>query len=268
MRLLRMDSRTRRNREQDGDNQSRELDRARTPTVLSSFISSTGGGEETVDQPRDMRGSRRETMRFSHLVARRRFAQGARLRAKRSAVHLGDEGARARRGGPPQRGSRGAPCACPSGPLAPALRQPAAGHARPPDARVRPARGARLRRGARATAQRLRAYPEHFAIHYSILCEGSVPHLLGMLALLSSRPGDAIPLLEAGIGMSERAGFGPCAADARWRLALALAQQGNAGDRTRARALAKEAQASALRFGMRALARETEQLPRGWSKAE
>jgi hypothetical protein len=115
---------------------------------------------------------------------------------------------------------------------------------------------------------RLRAYPEHFAIHFSFLCEGSVPHLLGMLALLSGRHGDAIPLLEAGIGMSERAGFGPCAADARWRLALALAQQGEAADRRRARALAKEAQAAALSYGMRALARETERLPRGWSKAE
>jgi hypothetical protein len=77
-----------------------------------------------------------------------------------------------------------------------------------------------------ALESRLRAYPEHFAIHFSFLCEGSVPHLLGMLALLSGRHGDAIPLLETGIGMSERAGFGPCAADARWRLALALAQRG------------------------------------------
>jgi len=119
-----------------------------------------------------------------------------------------------------------------------------------------------------ALERRLRAYPEHYAVHFSFLCEGSVPHLLGMLALLSGRHADAISLLEAGIGMSERAGLGPCEADARWRLALALAQRGDAADRVRARALAKDAQASALRFGMRALARETERLPRGWSKAE
>jgi len=119
-----------------------------------------------------------------------------------------------------------------------------------------------------ALEARLRAYPAYFAVHFSFLCEGSVPHLLGMLALLAGRPGDAIPLLETGISMSDQVGFGPCAADARWRLAIALAQQGAAMDRKRARALAKEAESMALRFGMRALARETERLPRGWSKAD
>lgn len=119
-----------------------------------------------------------------------------------------------------------------------------------------------------ALEARLRAFPEHFSIHNAFVCEGSVPHLLGMLAMLAGRPADAIPLLETGVAMSDRAGFGPCAADARWRLALALAQQGAAADRRRARGLAKEAESMAQRFGMRALARETERLPRGWSKPE
>ncbi|MEY4509880.1 MAG: hypothetical protein RLZZ450_2002 [Pseudomonadota bacterium] len=119
-----------------------------------------------------------------------------------------------------------------------------------------------------ALESRLRAFPEHFAIHFSFVCEGSVPHLLGMLAMMAGRYDDAIPQLETAIVMSDRAGFLPCAADARWRLALALAQQGTTTDRRRARGLAKEAETMAQRFGMRTLARETERLPRGWSKPE
>ena len=114
-----------------------------------------------------------------------------------------------------------------------------------------------------ALESRLAAYPDHFGVHFSFFCEGSVLQLLGILAAACGCHADAIPLLEAGIGQSDRAGFAPAAVEARLRLAQSLTQQGSTTHRHRARALAKAAEEQALQFGMRALAREAQLLLRG-----
>jgi DNA-binding winged helix-turn-helix (wHTH) protein len=71
----------------------------------------------------------------------------------------------------------------------------------------------------RALRQLLARYPEHFAGHISFLCEGAVPHLLGLMALAEGRREQAREQFRQGIALSTAAGFGPLAQEAREQLA-------------------------------------------------
>jgi DNA-binding winged helix-turn-helix (wHTH) protein len=71
---------------------------------------------------------------------------------------------------------------------------------------------------ARVIYELLAPYPEYFAINIAFYCEGSVSHLLGLLARSF---GDAISArrhFKAAIAASEKAGFWACAADAQFEL--------------------------------------------------
>ena len=60
----------------------------------------------------------------------------------------------------------------------------------------------------------LARYPSGFAVQESFLCEGPVPHLLGLLDMALGRHAAAIEQLEAGLAMSERVGLSRIAAEA------------------------------------------------------
>jgi hypothetical protein len=65
----------------------------------------------------------------------------------------------------------------------------------------------------------LARYPEHFAGHLSFLCEGAVPHLLGLLAEAEGQREVVREHLQRGVAMSERAGFLGLAAEVGAHLA-------------------------------------------------
>jgi DNA-binding winged helix-turn-helix (wHTH) protein len=59
----------------------------------------------------------------------------------------------------------------------------------------------------RALYPMLSRYPRHFAGHISFLCEGAVPHLLGLLAAAEGKRDVAREHVQRGVVMSEAAGF-------------------------------------------------------------
>ncbi|MET0341398.1 MAG: AAA family ATPase [Polyangiales bacterium] len=101
----------------------------------------------------------------------------------------------------------------------------------------------------------LAKYPNHFAANFSFLVEGSVPQLLGMLAIALERHGEARAHLEAGLARNEQAGFVARVAETELLLSTHLLEHGNAADRERALTLARKAQRTAVRIGMRSVAR-------------
>ena len=123
---------------------------------------------------------------------------------------------------------------------------------------------ASLRLGERAYAEAALAllahHGAHFASHLSFFSEGAVPHVLG--ALLhglgdeSGRHARAIPQLEEGIAMNDRAGFALRAVEGRLLLAQCLAERREGDDARRATLLRRQARSSATRIGMRRLLRE------------
>lgn len=71
----------------------------------------------------------------------------------------------------------------------------------------------------------LRPYTQYFATNITFHCEGSVLQLLGLIAARLGRNAEAQQLLVEAITLSERRGFGTCAAQARLELALCRAQR-------------------------------------------
>jgi DNA-binding winged helix-turn-helix (wHTH) protein len=63
-------------------------------------------------------------------------------------------------------------------------------------------------------------YPQHFCVHSSLLCEGAVPQLLGLLCQLLDRPREAMRQFELALVRSEQVGLVRCAAEARLALTL------------------------------------------------
>jgi hypothetical protein len=108
---------------------------------------------------------------------------------------------------------------------------------------------------AEAVAARLANHRDAFAAHISFMCEGSVPHVLGVVALARGDVERAISELEAGLALDERAGLAMCAGYARLELGRALLRRGQPSERTRARLMIMEARSQAERLGMRRLAR-------------
>ena len=108
---------------------------------------------------------------------------------------------------------------------------------------------------ASAAAERLARHREGYAAHIAFQCEGSVPHLLGLVALAQGDTDRAIAELEVGIVRNERAGLGPSAGYARLELARACLCRRGASDRARAQELLLESQRQAELHGMRRLAR-------------
>jgi DNA-binding winged helix-turn-helix (wHTH) protein len=106
----------------------------------------------------------------------------------------------------------------------------------------------------------LAPYPDHFALHVSFLCDGSVAQLLGMLARALGRTADARHQLEAALVHNERVGLAPRAAETRLELARCLLDGDGRADRERARVLATEAKTRAEALGRRPLAAAATQL--------
>jgi tetratricopeptide (TPR) repeat protein len=106
----------------------------------------------------------------------------------------------------------------------------------------------------------LSRYPERFAGHVALYCEGSAQQLLGMLALALGRPAAAMTHLQAAIRRSDGAGYGLRAAEARLQLAACLVSHGGSGQRRRAVALARQARASAARMALPKLLVEADRL--------
>jgi hypothetical protein len=98
------------------------------------------------------------------------------------------------------------------------------------------------------------AYPQCFAAHVAFVCEGSIAHLLGLLAAALGRTTLAREQLELGLAHSERAGLVLCALRARLDLARWLATCGSPGDRERAAQLERSAHAQAHELGLPTLA--------------
>ncbi|HEX6240888.1 MAG TPA: hypothetical protein VFZ61_08340, partial [Polyangiales bacterium] len=71
----------------------------------------------------------------------------------------------------------------------------------------------------RALYALLSRYPHHFTGHIAFLCEGSVPHLLGLLAQALSKHDAAREHLQRGLVMNEAAGFVALAEETRTLLA-------------------------------------------------
>ncbi|HKO94214.1 MAG TPA: hypothetical protein VJU61_23835, partial [Polyangiaceae bacterium] len=70
----------------------------------------------------------------------------------------------------------------------------------------------------RALYRLLERYPQYFTAHISFLCEGAVPHLLGLLAKAEGDHAAARDHLQRGVVMSEIAGFSALADEARSQL--------------------------------------------------
>jgi hypothetical protein len=64
----------------------------------------------------------------------------------------------------------------------------------------------------------LSPYPEHFAVSLALLCEGSVSHLLGLLARNSGERERARRHFEVAASASKRAGLPACASEAQTEL--------------------------------------------------
>jgi hypothetical protein len=71
----------------------------------------------------------------------------------------------------------------------------------------------------RALYALLSRYPHYFTGHIGFLCEGAVPHLLGLLAEAQGKLEQAREHLQRGLIMSEAAGFVTLAEEARRQLA-------------------------------------------------
>jgi DNA-binding winged helix-turn-helix (wHTH) protein len=112
----------------------------------------------------------------------------------------------------------------------------------------------------------LSRYPERFAGHVALYCEGSTQQLLGMLALTLGRTAAAMTHLQAAIRRSDGAGYGLRAAEARLQLAACLAAHGGDQQRRRAVSLARQARASAARMGVPKLLAEADRLLEGESR--
>ncbi|HKU37482.1 MAG TPA: AAA family ATPase [Polyangiales bacterium] len=100
----------------------------------------------------------------------------------------------------------------------------------------------------------LARFPNAFAVHISIFCEGSVAQLLGSMARALGRRAEAPGHLERAITLEETAGFTLCAARSRLELARFIADEATNGRTPRAKTLAREAQTAAQRMGARRLA--------------
>ncbi|MET0341306.1 MAG: AAA family ATPase [Polyangiales bacterium] len=85
----------------------------------------------------------------------------------------------------------------------------------------------------------------YFASHASYFCEGSLAQLRGMLARMLGREREAHDSLQQGLRLCERAGFVPCAVEARIELALSVLALGGSGARRSARLLVGTARALA-----------------------
>jgi len=87
----------------------------------------------------------------------------------------------------------------------------------------------------------LAPYPRCFAAHVAFVCEGSVAHLLGLLASALGRRALALEQLELGLAESERAGLLLCSLQARLDLARCLTTGGSASERQRGEQLERAA---------------------------
>jgi DNA-binding winged helix-turn-helix (wHTH) protein len=99
----------------------------------------------------------------------------------------------------------------------------------------------------------LARFPNAFAVHVSVVCEGSISQLLGMVAHVLGRRAEGIAHLERGIAMAERAGFSMSAADGHLELARCLAADTASARSPRVKTLAREVQSTAERIGARRL---------------
>ncbi|HKU42555.1 MAG TPA: hypothetical protein VJR89_30565, partial [Polyangiales bacterium] len=106
----------------------------------------------------------------------------------------------------------------------------------------------------------LSRYPDRVAGHVSFYCEGTTQQLLGMLAQTLNRPAQATLHFQSALAHSDSAGLGLRAAEVRLQLAACLPANGDAAQRRRALALARQARASAERMGLPRLISEADQL--------
>jgi DNA-binding SARP family transcriptional activator len=106
--------------------------------------------------------------------------------------------------------------------------------------------------GARAEVLHdlLLPYADRVATAYSEACTGSVSRYLGLLAWVSSHPGDAERHFEAAIGVNERIGAKPWLALTQRDFATMLRQRGAPGDGERASKLERAARECADEIGM------------------
>jgi len=109
----------------------------------------------------------------------------------------------------------------------------------------------------------LARYPDYYAGHVSFLCEGSVPHLLGLLACALGRHDAACAHFADGVQRDDRAGLLLRGAEARLAWAECLLEHGDPSERARGIALAREAFRVAGRVGIRSLARRVSASLRG-----
>jgi DNA-binding winged helix-turn-helix (wHTH) protein len=107
---------------------------------------------------------------------------------------------------------------------------------------------------AEQAALRLAAHRSSFCVDIGFLCEGSVPHLLGSVALALGDADRAVSELSDGLAREERAGFLLCAGYTRVELGRALLRRGRTNDRSRARQLWSQAHTQAERTGLQRLA--------------
>lgn len=107
---------------------------------------------------------------------------------------------------------------------------------------------------AQQAAVRLASYRDYYAAGLSFWCDGSVPHLLGIVALAEGDLERAILELEQGLTRDVAGGFVVASIHARLALGDALQQRGRVADTTRARTLIAEARRIAEECGLRRLA--------------
>ncbi len=100
----------------------------------------------------------------------------------------------------------------------------------------------------------LARFPDRFTAHMSFLSD-AVPQLLALLESARGNHAEAVAHAEAAVTMNDRIGFVRSATEARLQLAGALLERGKSKDREPALTLARDAQRTAARLGMRLLAR-------------
>jgi DNA-binding winged helix-turn-helix (wHTH) protein/tetratricopeptide (TPR) repeat protein len=107
----------------------------------------------------------------------------------------------------------------------------------------------------------LARFPKHFAAHYAFLSD-AVPQLLSRLCSALERPAEALEHARAALVMNERVGFVRSTVESQLELSRCLLTSSASTDREHALGLAREAQRTAARLGMRLSARAASALLR------
>lgn len=110
--------------------------------------------------------------------------------------------------------------------------------------------------------QLLKPYPQYYAAGFTLHCDGSISHFLGMLARTLGRHREAVAHLEEALEHNARFNLKAQIVRTRCELARTLADSGARSTQRRARSLLQQALEDARKLGLQRLCGEADRLLR------